>query len=81
MALKLPKEKILLALTRKSGQSIILTTSDGDIAVYIQGVHGPQVSVAIDAPQDVGIWRNELFKKGIMPKLKEEPNGNIRDKG
>lgn len=52
----------MLILTRKKDQSIII---NDDISVTILRVNGNQVRVGIEAPKDVSIFRNEIYKKGI----------------
>ena len=50
----------MLILTRLVGES--LRISD-DIVVTIVEVHGNQVRVGIDAPQDVAVLREELLER------------------
>lgn len=47
-----------LVLTRRPGEAIVI---DGDITVRVVGVVDNQVRLAIDAPQDTEIWREELL--------------------
>jgi carbon storage regulator len=50
----------MLILTRKQNESVII---DGDIKVtVISDKHG-QVKLGIDAPEDVKIWREEIYEK------------------
>ena len=52
----------MLSLTRKQGESIILSTPDGDIRVTIKAIKsGGQVSISIEAPDVVEILREELI--------------------
>lgn len=52
----------MLNLNRTVGESIII----GDnITVTVLSVQGKQVRFSIDAPAEVGIWREELYYKGI----------------
>jgi carbon storage regulator CsrA len=54
----------VLILTRKAGQSIVLTTKGGErIEVKITKVGLSRCSVAIDAPLHVKIVRSELEDK------------------
>jgi carbon storage regulator CsrA len=53
----------MLVLSRRSGESLILETSDGLIEVSISQVSGSQTKVAILAPQTVRISRRELLDK------------------
>ena len=50
----------MLILTRKLGESIAI----GDnIKVSVLGIHGRQVRIGIDAPQDVIVHREEIYLK------------------
>ena len=48
----------MLVLTRKSEQSVIIGR---DIEVKILGVHGDQVSLGFSAPDEVSIYRKEVY--------------------
>lgn len=49
----------MLVLTRKVGESIII----GDnIEVKIVAIDGDQIKVGINAPNDVKIYRDEIYK-------------------
>ena len=50
----------MLILTRKVGESIVI---NDDIKVTILGVKGMQVRIGIDAPKDVQVHREEIFKR------------------
>lgn len=50
----------MLVLTRRQGESIRIGS---DVRVTIVASGGGQVRIAIDAPTDVGILREELFEK------------------
>ena len=52
-----------LALTRAPGQAIILAVDGREIRVEIANVTGGQVRVAITAPDDVAIWREEVLDR------------------
>lgn len=54
------KENYMLILTRKVGESIVI---NDDIKVTILGVKGMQVRIGIDAPKDVQVHREEIFKR------------------
>lgn len=47
-----------LALTRRPGESITLSTDNGDITVEVSEVNGHQVRLAITADKSVNIARN-----------------------
>lgn len=50
----------MLVLTRKSGESIAI---GNDIKVTILGISGKQVKIGITAPENVLVFREEIFKK------------------
>ncbi|NLJ99315.1 MAG: carbon storage regulator CsrA [Tissierellia bacterium] len=49
----------MLILSRKKGESIII---DGNIEVKILAIEDGRVSIGIDAPRDMDIFRQELYK-------------------
>ncbi len=50
----------MLILTRKQNESVII---DGDIKVTVLSDKRGQVKLGIDAPDDVKIWREEIYQK------------------
>ena len=51
----------MLVLTRKLGEAVVMTDPDGRrIVIRVNRVRGDQVRIAIDAPRDVNIAREEL---------------------
>lgn len=50
----------MLTLTRKVGEIIRL---DGGIKIIIKEVRKGRVSLGIEAPEDIGIYREEVFYK------------------
>ena len=52
----------MLILTRKTGESINI---GNDIKITIVSIDGGQVRIGIDAPKDVIIHREEIYKKII----------------
>ena len=50
----------MLIFTRRQNESIII---DGDIKITILGTKGKDVKIGIEAPEDVEIWREEIFEK------------------
>jgi carbon storage regulator len=49
----------MLVLTRRAGEAIRIGE---DVVVYVTGINDSQVKVAIEAPDDVRILREELLK-------------------
>lgn len=50
----------MLILTRRVGEVLIIYD---DIKVHILGVKGNQVRIGIDAPEDVPVHREEIYKR------------------
>ena len=50
----------MLILTRKQSESIVI---DDDIKITILGTKGQDVKIGIEAPEDVEIWREEIYEK------------------
>jgi carbon storage regulator len=59
-SLKAIKEKSMLILTRKVGESINI---GDDITITILGVSGQQVRIGINAPKDVAVHREEIYQR------------------
>ena len=55
----------MLQLTRKKNESIII---DHDIKITVLNDPQGQVRLGIEAPDDVGIWREEIFDQIQMEK-------------
>lgn len=55
-----PKEKGMLILTRKPGESLII---GGNVTVTVLGVQGKQTRIGISAPRDVDIHREEIYER------------------
>jgi carbon storage regulator len=50
----------MLILTRKKGQSIII---NNNIEILISAVDGDQIKIGIRAPQEISIFRKEVFEE------------------
>jgi carbon storage regulator len=50
----------MLILTRSQNESIII---GDDIKITILGTKGKDVKIGIEAPEDVEIWREEIYTK------------------
>ena len=51
----------MLVISRKEGESIIISTPDGEVRVAIKAIHsGGQIKLWIEAPEVVEILREEL---------------------
>ena len=70
----------MLILTRRSGESLII---GDDINVTVLGIKGNQVRIGVNAPKDVSIHREEVYKKIQEKKAAKKDNikdGNRRNK-
>ncbi|MBL4753654.1 MAG: carbon storage regulator [Flavobacteriales bacterium] len=56
----------MLKITRKPGECLTLIISDGEIHIDFELHSGKQIKLAIDAPDDVGIWRDELLVSSAL---------------
>ena len=50
----------MLVLTRRNGESIVI---GNEVVVTVLEVRGDQVRIGIDAPRDVQIHREEVFRQ------------------
>lgn len=50
----------MLKLTRQSGEAIMI---DDDIVVRVMEINGNQVKLGIEAPRDVDVYREEIYKR------------------
>ena len=56
----------MLVLTRKVDEKIMIGP---DIVVRVVEIRGDKVRIGIDALDDVGIWRNELWIKAVSERF------------
>ena len=50
----------MLILTRKSGESLFI---GDDIEITVLGVKGNQVRIGINAPKDIDVHREEVYRR------------------
>jgi len=58
----------MLILSRRMGETIMI---GDDVTVTVLGVRNNQVRLGIDAPKDISIHREEIYKR-----IQEEKDGN-----
>ena len=61
----------MLILTRKLGESVII--GDQQIRITVTEIKGKQVKIAIDAPREVVVCREEIYDKFM--KKRDSPAG------
>ena len=66
----------MLTLSRKPGESIRI---GNDILVIVQEVRGKVVKISIDAPEDMTIYREELYKKIVAANLESTSISDLAD--
>lgn len=64
----------MLILERRSGQTIILNTSDGIVEVAVTQSQAGRVKLGITAPMSVSIVRKELIPQSATPQNKKVPH-------
>jgi carbon storage regulator len=60
----------MLVLSRKQNQAIII---DSNIRITVVSIRGNQVRIGIEAPEEVGVFREELLETTAPPKDKSQP--------
>ena len=50
----------MLILTRRVGETVMV---GDDVAITVLGVKGNQVRIGVNAPKDVAVHREEIFKR------------------
>ena len=50
----------MLILTRRVGESLMI---DDDIVVTVLGVKGQQVRIGVEAPREVSVHREEIYRR------------------
>lgn len=66
----------MLILTRKVGETLVI---GDDITLTVLGVKGNQVRIGINAPRDVAVHREEIYRRihsSDMPDGFEDTSGN-----
>lgn len=58
----------MLVLSRRLGETLII---GDDVKITVLGISGNQVRIGIDAPKEISIHREEVYKR-----IQESNNGN-----
>ena len=62
----------MLVLTRRNGESIVLTTADGEILITVLQMKPTEVRIGIKAPKGVRIDRMEVHRRKEAEKKYEQ---------
>jgi carbon storage regulator len=65
----------MLVLTRKSNQSIMI---GDDVEVSVLSVMGEKVRIGIQAPQDIPVFRKEIYLEIHREDGEGAPEGDVR---
>lgn len=68
---KIMEDKGMLILTRRVGEKIVIGHPADDIGVIVLGVKGNQVRIGIEAPKDVSVHREEIYKRIVAVNLEK----------
>ena len=64
----------MLILTRRVGEKLVIGEN---VTVTVLGVKGNQIRIGIDAPPEVQVHREEIFKRILQERAEAEgPYGN-----
>ena len=67
----------MLILSRKAGESLVI---GDDVVVTVLDVRGGQIRIGIQAPEDIPVYREEIYKRIAAEKGTESPVPQIRIK-
>ena len=61
----------MLILTRSVGETIRINE---DISIVVVSVKGPQIRLGVDAPEDIPVYRQEIYQR--IKAEKEQPQNS-----
>ena len=63
----------MLILTRRVGETIMV---GDEVQVTVLGVKGNQIRIGINAPEEIAVHREEIYKRIIQERGELEPSGD-----
>jgi carbon storage regulator len=63
----------MLVLSRKLGERVLVP--DCDMAITVVAIEGNTVKLGITAPSEVGVYREELWRKVCQDRIAPESSG------
>lgn len=66
----------MLVLTRKLGETIVI---GDDIVIKVVDIHGKQIRLGIEAPQEISIFRGEIYERIQEENRKSREEGGAED--
>ena len=66
----------MLILTRRIGETLMV---GDDVTITVLGVKGNQVRIGVNAPKDVAVHREEIYKRIQKEKSGEDVDGDSEE--
>ncbi len=72
-----PEDIVMLILTRRIGETLRI---GDDVSLIVLGVQGNQVRIGADAPREVAVHREEIYRRIQQEKMQQEaPPAKVQD--